>query len=274
MQSDDDNDNDALTNINNKKTIASPKSKIARSENDNQQNQNNKTNEGNITEEDESQHENETTRSTPSTPHRVRTRGIHNRLSASLCHMSKNQVIQKLRHTTINSTLQITVASGPTWVERSQIVKIIAIENSHRVAKTNNNQLLNLPFEDSTESVITNIKILNEPILNIPIQLQNADIDEDATCIFIDGGARPNPGPSASAILVRSRRDPSDQTNHSTSTQNDSQTFEESSHSCYCQHNASNQAELMSFVAACRYIFKRKAQTKNPHEKFTIVTDS
>ena len=177
MQSDDDNDNDALTSINNKKKMASPKSKIARSENDNQQNQNNKTNESNINEEDESQHENETTRSTPSTPHRVRTRGIHNRLSASLCHMSKNQVIQKLRHTTINSTLQITVASGPTWVERSQTVKIIAIENSHRVAKTSNNQLLNLTFEDSTESVITNIKTLNEPILNIPIQLQNADID-------------------------------------------------------------------------------------------------
>ena len=107
--------------------------------------------------------------STP-TRTRMRTRGMHNRLSASLSHMSTNQVLAKLNRTRINTIIELTMAQGPTWNEKKEMGRIISIQGKTRTLKTHN-KVISLPFEDDN-NVITDIKILQESTLNVNIQLQ------------------------------------------------------------------------------------------------------
>ena len=201
--------------------------------------------------------------------------------------MSTNQVLAKLNRTRINTIIELTMAQGPTWNEKKEMGRIISIQGKTRTLKTHN-KVISLPFEDDN-NVITDIKILQESTLNVNIQSQNGDIDENATCIFIDGAARPNPGPAASGIIVRKRLDPFDPFGASTRNTDDhdedhdedgltssssSSKFQHTIHSTFYANNTSNQAERMAFVAACRHIIRERNANSKTNDKYTIIMSS
>lgn len=133
---------------------------------------------------------------------RARTRGATLRLSASLRAMTRAQVFAALAKTTVNTTISLTTSSGPMWVEETSIAKVIACAGPARLIKTNN-LILKVPLEDDN-MIITRVEILQQAILDIPVNLQNGEIADNAFTIFSDGGARQNPGPAAAAVVCRS----------------------------------------------------------------------
>lgn len=133
---------------------------------------------------------------------RSRTRGASVRLSATLRNMTRSQVFEAIKKSTVNSTINVTIAKPPWWHEETINGKIIAASEGHRLINTGGN-IIKIPFDKEDTSIITKIEIISAAVLNVPVAHSNGDVRPMATTIFADGGSRPNPGPSAAAIVVR-----------------------------------------------------------------------
>ena len=144
----------------------------------------------------------DSTNTTQDTTIRTRTRGATIRLSASLRQLTRQQIKTHLATATINSEVIFTFAEAPNFNETTLGGKVVAAgADGSRLVSTPNG-IFKLPFENM-EKVLTHIQVVKKAILNAPIFLQNSDLDPMNTTIFLDGGSRPNPGASASAIVVR-----------------------------------------------------------------------
>ena len=175
-----------------------------------------------------------------SIPHeaRPRTRGQRVNLSASLRALTRGQLVDRLKETTVNSVVQLTLSSGPLWQEEHITASVVACcEGGGRLFKvTASERLIQLP--DPKNAVIaTKIDIVTRATLSVPINLSNCDPKPTARTIYLDGGARPNPGPAAAAITVQEIHN-----NNVTST----------SHARFFALGSNNIGEAIALLAALR----------------------
>lgn len=188
-----------------------------------------------------------------------RTRGASVRLSATMRQLTRKQIQDQLALTTINSHVSVTWAKGPQWNESAINGMIIAIQGPNRLIKTDNG-IFNIPPLDS-QTVITAITVTRKAVLNVPVNLSNGNILSDSATIFVDGGSRPNPGASGSAILVRTLATNVASTN-----------FNEVSHSKYFAMATNNIAESIAMLAALRLAARMLSANETSH--LNIVGDS
>ena len=135
-------------------------------------------------------------------PPRARTRGATIRLSATLRAMGRAAIVRALKDTTVNTRVKITMASSPQWNEETHTGVIIAIPiSSCRTVQFDNAGCHTIPFED--DRVITKLDDLNQPLLVVPVTRSNRPIDLSSPhrVLYVDGGARPNPGAGAAAVV-------------------------------------------------------------------------
>lgn len=131
---------------------------------------------------------------------RQRTRGATIRLSATIRKMTRTQIVNKLKSTSVNTTIKITFATAPMWHEKEEFATIIACtSNGDRLIHLGG-QVERVPFTD-TNRVITEITIVKQAILNVVIQKSNGTMSPDNPTIYVDGGCRPNPGAGGAAIV-------------------------------------------------------------------------
>lgn len=186
----------------------------------------------------------------------ARTRRAQIRLSATLRQLTRGQILNQLKNTAVNNEVAVTYADPPLWHEQTFIGKIIAIDGPARLVKTASGDIHKIPF--TNDRIITEVVITKQSALNVPINHCNAEsIDPSLTTIFLDGGSRPNPGPSASAIVLRSIG-------------TDLRVTEEN-HSQYFPLATNNIAEGIALLAALRLAHRI---LDNGASKINVVTDS
>ena len=175
--------------------------------------------------------------------YRARTRGASIRLSASLRALTDRQIMETLKSTNIGTEFKITYASAPDFNELQATCQVVAIaEGSKRLVKLHTRdgtQTLLLPCNDF---VITHIDVIRRATLSVPISNSNCEPEHFSATIFLDGGSRPNPGPSAAGIVVRLPR----------STAVAACNFEDVAHSRYYPYATNNIIEGIAMVAALR----------------------
>lgn len=130
-----------------------------------------------------------------------RTRGATLRLSVSLTALPKRTLLQKLSATTVNSTIVVTWGEAPLWREQSFTGRIIACHANGARLIQSGNDTFQIPF-DSENKLISKIEVIQKACLSVPVLLSNGALKPQSSTIFLDGGARPNPGPGASAIYI------------------------------------------------------------------------
>lgn len=191
---------------------------------------------------------------------RSRTRGAQTRLSASLRSMSRAKLVQALLNTTVNSQIIFTIASSPDWIEQAHTGTVIALNDSSRIVQTPT-FVIRLPLDSDDHRVITSLSTVKRSIMNIALNITNNShiFDANAPTIFLDGGARPNPGPAGAAILARiplslldTISTQRDLVQRLPTTDPDADTYAVERHSAFMPLATNNQAEFAALVAALR----------------------
>jgi ribonuclease HI len=151
---------------------------------------------------------NETTRTlSQPQPRRPVTRGAQLQLSGSLRSLSRAEVFDAIKNTTIGSMIRITIASPPDFVDETIHTRVIALDGAERTVEDVNDDDSTpcqrvIPFATTNSTVITRIDTVNlNPLHVVPTQ-STRKANPRHTTIFYDGGAQPNPGPAAAAIVV------------------------------------------------------------------------
>ena len=183
-----------------------------------------------------------------------RTRGATLRLSATYRQLTRHQILSELRSTTVNSTVSFSMAESPLWREVEVIAKIIAVQGDSRLL-ISDGTVFKLPFEEDTR-VLTRISIITSSILSVPISISNSEPNPLDSTIFVDGGAQPNPGAGASALLLKTSDAPSTTI----------------SASKFLPFATNNMCEAIALLAGLK-LAKRRIEAKQD-SKINIVTDS
>lgn len=198
---------------------------------------------------------------------RASTRGATARLNDAIPTSTLKKTLSSLF---VNTEVQITIKIPPMYHDDQYIGRILACDvNGSRLVRltridTRNDDeddttiALRLPFESNDPRVISNITVIKKSVLNVPITRSNGPLRPMSTTIFMDGGARPNPGPSAAAIAVR----------RSSFTE----TSQEEVHSHFYQWASNNIGEMIAAIAALR-MARRLIETEQV-QHINLVTDS
>jgi hypothetical protein len=118
--------------------------------------------------------------------------------------------------------------------------------------------VIRLPFDADDHRVITQLEILQLSILDRPVTISNGKLLPMSPTIFIDGGARPNPGPAAAAIVLRSL--------------GDGGLLASKAHARYYPLATNNITEAIAMTAALRKA--HRLLQNSTHQHINIVMDS
>lgn len=201
---------------------------------------------------------------TASQTRRPVTRGVQPHLSASLRALPRNEVIDKIKNTTLQSIIRITRASPPDFVEVSHTTRVVALNGLERVVEFFNDdddtpRQMTIPFAHNCPNVITRIESSSLNPLHVTPTASTRPVDPSHPTIFFDGGSQPNPGPSAAAFHVVA----TDQHGNTTTVMRRSQ---------YYPRATNNQVEAIGSVAALRQA--KRMLEENPTQPVNVVGDS